>query len=231
LTLPPTGQMCETKPICPATPRGTRPEGRGTKGKCAKRTQFCPSAGIRRRIVQNEANFSISDCGLRTGDRPAAQRPIVQNEPNSRLCRGDEAWGQLCETKPIRNKSGVDAQPTKRRLCKTKPNLGRLGYLGDGDGGAHCAKHAKRSQFVEEFQVLRRARPWSGLQTSHITLQTRPKAVRAKQSQLPEAGHRGGVRPGPARWMWNPPPYAGRTPIPTTPPLRLPCRCEDAMVS
>jgi hypothetical protein len=60
-----------------------------------------------------------------------------------------------------------------------------------------------------------------------------------KQSQLPEAGHRDGVRPGPARGIWNPPrrvaalraPYAGRTPIPITPPLRLPCRCEDDMVS
>ncbi len=32
-------------------------------------------------------------------------------------------------------------------------------------------------------QVLRRARPWSGLHTSHFTLQTPPKAGCAKQSQ------------------------------------------------
>ncbi len=34
------GKSCGTKPICPATPRGTRPEGRGTRGKCAKQSQF-----------------------------------------------------------------------------------------------------------------------------------------------------------------------------------------------
>ena len=87
---------------------------------------------------------------------------------------------------------------------KTKPNLGAMGYLGDGAPGR--GQSYKQTQFGEEFQVLRRARPWSGLHTSHFKLQTRPKAVRAKQSQLPEAGHRGGVRPGPARWIWSPPP-------------------------
>ena len=35
------------------------------------------------------------------------------------------------------------------------------------------------------FQVSRRVRSWSGLQTSHFTPQTRPKFVRAKQTQLP----------------------------------------------
>jgi hypothetical protein len=48
----------------PATPHGARPKGRGTRGKCAKRTQFA-----RRRRAVLPSTF-----------RPRA--PVVQNEPN-----------------------------------------------------------------------------------------------------------------------------------------------------
>ena len=39
-----------------------------------------------------------------------------------------------------------------------------------------------------EFPVSRRARLWLGLHTSHFTLQTRPKAIRAKRTQFRAAG-------------------------------------------
>jgi len=46
---------------------------------------------------------------------------------------------------------------------------------------------AKRTQCEEsvKFEVSRRASLWSGLRTSHFTLQTRPKAGRAKEQSTP----------------------------------------------
>jgi hypothetical protein len=67
------------------------------------------------------------------------------------------------------------------------------------------AVRAKQSQLGKEFQVLRRAKPWSGLQTSDFTLQTRPKAVRAKRSQF-------GIFRS-ARWTRRPPAYTGHIPV------------------
>jgi hypothetical protein len=69
-----------------------------------------------------------------------------------------------CKTKPICpwKVSGGDAQPANcakqtqfgaawpasgERLCQTKPNVGKLGYIGDGKCGYCGAKHAKRTQF------------------------------------------------------------------------------------
>ncbi len=45
------GQMRKTNPICPATSGGTGPAGQGTRGRCAKRSQFPPGrfpAGVYR---------------------------------------------------------------------------------------------------------------------------------------------------------------------------------------
>jgi hypothetical protein len=63
----------------------------------------------------------------------ASGRPIVQNEPNL------PAVG--IPTIPLLHYSSI---PIRCRLCETKPNLGRMGYLGDGAWGAN---RAKRSQF------------------------------------------------------------------------------------
>jgi len=60
--------------------------------------------------------------------------------------------GQLCKTNPICRRSGYptiplfyhSSIPIRCRLCETKPNLGRMEYLGDGAWGANCAE---RSQF------------------------------------------------------------------------------------
>jgi hypothetical protein len=129
---------------------GMGPEGRGTRCKCAKRTQF----------------------------------------PTT---RGDEAWGagavgQSCETKPIRNKSGEDAQSTKRQLCETKPNLGWLRYQGHGKlgRGADCAK---RTQFRGRagWDGARGARDEGQMRkTNPISPAGRhPEANRAKRTQFP----------------------------------------------
>jgi hypothetical protein len=91
--------MRKTKPICAAEPGGTSPRRHGTRGKCAKQTQFL-------------------------------------------------------------GKSGGDAQPTKRRLCETKPNLVGLGYLGKGRSSyvgrlRRKVECAKRTQFAPAGRNLR----------------------------------------------------------------------------
>jgi hypothetical protein len=140
LTLPPTGQMCETKPICPATPRGTRPEGRGTKGKCAKRTQFQTMPGGRGlgAIMRNEANSEQVGRG-----RPTHEETIMQNKakPGQARVSGGWRWGsslrKTCETKPIcggvssvktgkavvgaSNFTHYTSNSAEGRSCKTKP--------------------------------------------------------------------------------------------------------------
>jgi hypothetical protein len=80
----------------------------------------------------------------------------------------------------MRNKAnrGESAGRSRRSVVQTKPIPGGAGPP------PRRAKCAKRTQFGKEFRVLGRVRPWSGLQTSHFTLQTRPKAVRAKQTQF-----------------------------------------------
>jgi len=83
----------------PAVPGGTGPEGRGTKGKCAKRTQFRPRAGIRRRIVQNEPN---SRRGLGRG-------------------QWDEGRGLSCKTKPICDLGAEPMGPVPAAGCRPDP--------------------------------------------------------------------------------------------------------------
>ena len=122
--------------------------------------------------------------------------PIMRNKP--KLGQDGSSGGQCAEEAIVRNKANLRQRESKDK-CFMHKGLGQTGYaprLGKTKpiwGGVSSSK----------FQVLRRAGPWSGLHTSHFTLQTRPKAVRAKQSQFPEAGGRG-----------NPPPSFGRSPVP-----------------
>jgi hypothetical protein len=63
----------------------------------------------------------ISDCGLRIGDRPAAAR--LASGPLPRACAGRFYKQTQFRAGPLVSKGG---------LRQTKPNLGRMGYLGDG---------------------------------------------------------------------------------------------------
>jgi hypothetical protein len=71
LTMPPArGQTCETKPIHPATLAGARPEGRGTRGRRAKRTQFGPAwPGRRRAKDAKQTQFVTRRTGAGWTDR------------------------------------------------------------------------------------------------------------------------------------------------------------------
>jgi hypothetical protein len=112
-----------------------------------------------KRNVRNEPN--LSPCARERARRPGPGRvprgPIVQNEPNSRRCRVGRGRRGVVRRRNAQNEANCQraarvaeseackTNPIWRgQMCETKPNLGRLGYLGDGVWGAYCAK---RSQF------------------------------------------------------------------------------------
>ncbi len=120
----PEGKICKTNPI-PATPGGTGPQGRRTRGQSCETKPISP--------------LRIADRGLGTDlrrDAPAACRlgPVVQTNPIG--------WSELCKTNPIRHParwdqrdrsretkliapwkvSGGDAQPTKSRGLSRETN-------------------------------------------------------------------------------------------------------------
>jgi len=113
----------------PPVPVGTRPQGRGTRGNRAKRSQFLA-------------------CGLRIGDRPAAGRlpcappracasqscktkPMVPERPGMGAgCRGCEAPPESDCAK--RSQFGWLAEDPEDEMCKTNPISG-----GRGDPSFH----------------------------------------------------------------------------------------------
>jgi hypothetical protein len=134
--------MCKTNPIR-GDAGGTRPQGRRTRGKCAKRSQFhqpergpwgegrtCETNPIPTRQDSPAFHYSIippfqsdADCAKRT------QFPAVPGgtRPQARGTRG-----KCAKRSQFGRVSGGDAQPTKSRLRQTKPNLGGLGHVGKG---------------------------------------------------------------------------------------------------
>jgi hypothetical protein len=116
-----------------------------------KQSQF-PAAGIPHYCTV--LSFHHSDPVPTVPNKPNLGQP--GRHPGSDYAKQSQfprrAWGgavgQSCETKPIRDKSGEAAQPTKRRLCEKEPNLGESGYLGDRtEGGRAQGKCAKQTQF------------------------------------------------------------------------------------
>ncbi len=119
--------MRKTNPICPAVPGGMGPARRGTRGKCAKRTQFF-------------------DCGLRIADSRqtyGGTPPAAYPPPCGR---------QMRKTKPISpERPGMGAGgrgrevPTRKR-CKTNPIL-RLRIADWAQTSGRATNRAKRTQF------------------------------------------------------------------------------------
>jgi hypothetical protein len=174
-----------------------------------------------------------------------------------------------CETKPIsggerlgdrlskQTQSGVPRREEGCHREQTKPTLGDLGYLENGveglaqtnpiwrDARGGLPPRACAGRLYKQTQ-FRRAATGLAVQTNPICPRRMGRRGRgwslcAKQTQLPEAGHRGGVGRGglreppivpvfqhsrpmpivqnkanlgpirPTRWTWNPPPHAGHT--------------------
>jgi hypothetical protein len=177
MALSPKSGTCETNPICPGRagramagvnrakrtqfppmPGGTGPQGRGTRGKCAKRSQFGGP------IVQNEPNLARRRVdaarGVDTGQickrpnfrdlrtRPPARgrdKPAKRTTPAGRATRPPGAGaGRKCETKQsVLGRCQVT--PTKEPRAP-QTNLISTAYVGRGqvsDTGQTC----KRSQF------------------------------------------------------------------------------------
>jgi hypothetical protein len=98
-------------------------EHRLSRAKRAKRTQFGHSAGDRERNVQNEANSSIADFGLRIGGgfpSGGADRAKRTQFRGAGQARRTKPVGRLSRypTIPLFYYSSIPAQC---RLCKTKP--------------------------------------------------------------------------------------------------------------
>jgi hypothetical protein len=112
---------------------------------CAKRSQFPATPGgtgpqghWRRSNVRNKANRLLEGVG------PGACPELAEGTPNPR-----GAEGRLCDIASM-PRFGKQTRFLGVRACleaemrKTKPNLGKLGHLGDGVCGCVCC--AKRSQ-------------------------------------------------------------------------------------
>jgi hypothetical protein len=141
------------------SPGGARWDGvwrtRIVEDNRAKRSQFGQTGNQDRSLesenAQNKPNLPGGAGRPSLAPRPsglAPAEPILRNKANS---------------PPPGTVSGEDAQPTKSRLRQTKPNLGRMGYLG-GASGRHKvqneanwgqpawhpdANYAKRTQFPD----------------------------------------------------------------------------------
>jgi hypothetical protein len=139
-----------------------------------KQTQFRGSpTGTQGSIMRNEAKLGRAGVsGAQDGgDERRANAP---NKPNFGHGKAKGKWFAGKELRPIGPAESAG---------KTKPISGRA-------GGAWDERRMRQTNPIWggvsslKFQVLRRARPLSGLQTSHFTLQTRPKAVCAKQTEF-----------------------------------------------
>jgi len=158
-------QSCKTKPIPPA---GTRPEARGTRGKCAKRTQFgwsggapesemrqtnpIPWHGPRRVQAGGVTSGAVAQvyCAKRTQfaadgrGRPSPRPEALTMPPMRNKCVKQTQFPPGRDTPAI---------PRRWRSCETNPiclaTPGGTRPRGAGRG----ANRAKRTQFGEEFQV------------------------------------------------------------------------------
>jgi hypothetical protein len=142
----PAGKRCETNPICPAVPGGMGPQGRGTRGKCAKRSQF---AGVK---CAKRTQFAAGLSGTRPGGRAVR---CCTNKANSRRA------GPLRQTKPIPGGAGRDGAwgtGDERQMRKTNPIRYPVSGNGCGPAGAgppagpDCAK---QTQFARRYRVGR----------------------------------------------------------------------------
>jgi hypothetical protein len=141
---------CSIIPPFPAGPGGMGPEGRGTRGKCAKQTQFghvvraspvagrancatsprCPASG-------KKPNSSIADCAKQTQFAPRHAGTSGTDRATSPRCpasgnKANLALGGVGRGRPTHSLS-LRAGSTKRRLCETKPIRGDA--AGDGAWG------------------------------------------------------------------------------------------------
>jgi hypothetical protein len=169
-----------------------------------------------------DLGLGIGDCGLRIA-RPermneSAKQSQFRAEVSSLKCdvssstpahRGDPSRGRLghtaadpsCETKPIWGQRPWDCGVrSKHRMCKTKPNLERMGCLGKRTLRAErlydVAESAKQSQSPISQKAHRQASPGDATREGAGSLETvggrQQPTWRAKQSQFkgPTGGRR-----------------------------------------
>jgi hypothetical protein len=132
----PNSSIADWRQACGGTP-APRPAAFGLRrARRAKQTQFLAAEIPHYSTVLSFHHSNSPGAGwveaARTWDGWQTCKTNPISEGLSSLKRQAECEGQVRKTKPIRRKSGEDAQPTKRQSCETKPNLGGLGHLADG---------------------------------------------------------------------------------------------------
>jgi len=204
----------KTKPICRTGPRGTRDGGAssraGAAAYCAKQTQFAAA-----------------------GRGRPSPRPEALTLPPT---------GQMCETKPI----------LRLRIADCRNGTGQRGVVGLRIQDRPAARRQGlqgRLYKQSQFRPLRPSRDpiiplfhHSTIPIPRPSCETNPGARSGAPRRCPARAGGASVQTNPISGSWSvrgipsiplfhyssvPVPC----PIPTTPPVRLPCRCEDAMVS
>ncbi len=126
----------------------------GLAVNCAKQTQF-RQRGDKRQMLCEEGVMVNSTFDRRPQNK-ANSGGVANRAKQTQFARRGRAAPLAPQADYAeRTQSPGSRAPWNVRLCKTKP-------IWEGVSGL-------------KFQALRRARPWSGLHTSHFTLQTRPR--------------------------------------------------------
>ena len=177
--------IVQNKANFPAAPGGTRLGGRGTRGFCAKQSQFPAGQKKGKWFAGKELWYIVPAIGfgktkpiLRCGPRGGRDGGAIRIadcglcETNPIWAPGKARWVEA-RTLPPRGKCAKQTQfpgVTERlaagkessltlpgRLCETKPNLGKMGYLGDGaPGRGQSCDIASMPRFGKQTQF----RPW-----------------------------------------------------------------------
>jgi len=110
----------KTKPILPAVPGGSGPQGHGTQDKCAKRSRFAPPRGI------GGASRGPKRSSSRLGARSTLPvGTIAPNKPNSdRPASRPDPLGRTMRNKPNLAKRADGGAAGERKCAKrTQPRL------------------------------------------------------------------------------------------------------------
>ncbi len=106
----PSSGLCKTKPIVPPVPGGTGPQGQGTWGKCAKRTQSGTSF-----------KFEVSSVKLEKS---------MADSSYFKLHTSSSAEGRSCETNPIPRGRAQAMDVKSATICRPHPELPSLSENG-----------------------------------------------------------------------------------------------------
>jgi hypothetical protein len=194
-TIPVRCRWCKTNPISES-----RSVGVGDRS-CETNPISGSQAGGRRSRLYKQTQFVAVPGGTRPQGRMCETKPIPAT-PGGARPEGRASWVDCAKRSQFRavpNGPGLGDEGRGGQSCKTKPNLGRIGYLGDGVSGTHIVQDGPNSARLGPSRVPRRTKDakrtqfpagWvgRGLGTRDVG------GCRAKQSQF-QARHKQPLSP------------------------------------